>query len=75
MNDPIFNFSAKKYELKQEIERTCHECLTCPLIKANVGRIRNNILASLFKKPQNSVDPRKSHMPLSCSEILQNLHC
>ena len=75
MNDPLSIFPRKKYELKQEIERTCHECLTYPLIKANFGRIRNNILASLFKKPQNSVDPRESHMPLPCSEILQNLRC
>ena len=37
MNDPLFNFFAKKYELKQEIERTCNECLTYPLIKANFG--------------------------------------
>ena len=62
MNDPLFNVSTKKYQLKHQIEVTGYECQTYPLIKANFWRIRKNILASLFKKTAEFFgSAKKSH--------------
>lgn len=54
--DCLFNFSVKKYQLKQELEWTSHDCHTYYLISANFPRIGKKCFGKFILKTAEFCD-------------------